>query len=97
MSGLFCPNCGKQHNTSERYCSFCGEDLSEAILQYKDKRLPVKLNHTAPEKRAEPLEESAKYPTGNPLPKATRAGQDSPIRRKKVFSIWGILFHWCCY
>ncbi len=77
MSGLFCPNCGEQHTTKGQYCSYCGEDLKDAILEYKDKRLPVKLNYNEKESKAEPQEEIKKYPTGSPLPKATRAGQDT--------------------
>ena len=32
MSGeLFCPKCGSKHDTSDRYCQYCGEDLEEII------------------------------------------------------------------
>ena len=96
MSGLFCPNCGKQHNTPERYCSFCGEDLSEAILQYKNKRLPVKLNHTAPENKAELQENSVRYPTGRPLPEPSRSGRRGLLREKREVSTWEVIFCWCC-
>ena len=96
MSGLFCPNCGKQHNESGKFCSFCGEDLSEVILQYKSERLPVKLNSTAPEIEIESQAEVAKYPTGRPLPEPSRSERRGIFREKRKVSISNVLFRWCC-
>ena len=43
MSGeLFCPKCGSKHDTNDRYCQYCGEDLEDVIVQYKSKQLPVR-------------------------------------------------------
>lgn len=95
MSGLFCPKCGKQHTTKGQYCSFCGEDLADAILEYKDKRLPVKLNHTAPQIKEQEQEPVKKYPTGRPLPKPGRAGKDVSLMGEKERSAFDIIF-WCC-
>ncbi len=97
MSELHCPNCGEQHSTKGKFCSFCGEDLTDAILQYKDKRLPVKLDYTEPEVKVEPKVEEKKYPTGRPLPKPGRARRDySILSEDQDASIFDIIFRWCC-
>lgn len=95
MSGLFCPKCGNQHTTKGQYCSYCGEDLKDAILEYKDKRLPVKLNHNAHQIKEQEQEPVKKYPTGSPLPKATRAGQDTGDIRKRSNIFLDILSDLC--
>ncbi len=50
MSEFFCPSCSKKHLSNDRYCSFCGYDLEQLILEYKDRHLPVKLNNHKEEK-----------------------------------------------
>jgi hypothetical protein len=42
MSGVFCPNCGNKHEKSGKFCQYCGANLEEVILDYKNERLPVK-------------------------------------------------------
>ena len=42
MSGVFCPNCGKKHDTTGKYCQYCGQDLEEVIMRYKNENLPVR-------------------------------------------------------
>ncbi len=50
MNELKCTNCGEAHTSNDRHCSFCGEDLGEAILKYKEKQLPVTFNNGKPKK-----------------------------------------------
>jgi ribosomal protein L32 len=45
MTGLFCPTCGKQHLSNDRYCEYCGNDLEEHILRYKSQQMPIKYNN----------------------------------------------------
>ena len=42
MSAIFCPNCGKKHTINNKFCEYCGTNLGEAILRYKQKHLPIK-------------------------------------------------------
>ena len=42
---LKCIKCGNVHQTSSNFCDFCGEDLEEAILEYKERNLPIQYNH----------------------------------------------------
>jgi hypothetical protein len=44
MSSLYCPKCGKEHITADRYCQYCGADLENVILKFKQKNLPVRFN-----------------------------------------------------
>jgi uncharacterized OB-fold protein len=39
---VFCPECGKAHESESKFCQYCGYDLEAAILRYKNKRLPIK-------------------------------------------------------
>ena len=41
MKDFKCPNCDVVHTSNNRYCSSCGEDLEEAILEFKENRLPI--------------------------------------------------------
>ncbi|MHA1200544.1 MAG: zinc-ribbon domain-containing protein [Candidatus Heimdallarchaeaceae archaeon] len=45
MTGIFCPSCGKEHQTNDRYCTYCGADLENVILKFKGERLPVSYNN----------------------------------------------------
>ena len=42
MSAIFCPNCGKKHTINNKFCEYCGTNLGEAILRYKQRHLPIK-------------------------------------------------------
>ncbi|NPD88917.1 MAG: hypothetical protein HGN29_09330 [Asgard group archaeon] len=46
MSELYCANCEKLHESESRFCEYCGFDLKEAILRFKQKRIPVKYNES---------------------------------------------------
>ena len=48
MSGIYCPQCGKLHESEGKFCEYCGYDLEDVILQYKDKRLPVRFQYEPP-------------------------------------------------
>ena len=37
---LYCPKCGKEHKTADRNCQYCGADLKNIILKFKQKNLP---------------------------------------------------------
>ena len=39
---VYCPSCGKIHETESKFCEYCGEDLEAVILKFKTKRLPIK-------------------------------------------------------
>ena len=56
MTKIFCPCCGNAHSSNKRYCSFCGEDLEEIILDYKNKHLPIAFNNDKL-KKAQPIDE----------------------------------------
>ena len=43
MNEMFlCTNCGKLHKSSGKHCEFCGTNLEDEILKYKEKKLPIK-------------------------------------------------------
>ena len=42
MNELFCPKCGKKHFSANRYCQYCGKDLENVIIRFKQKNLPIK-------------------------------------------------------
>lgn len=44
MSGVYCPNCGKLHESAGKFYVFCRNDLESLILEYNNQRLPVNLN-----------------------------------------------------
>ena len=48
MSELFCANCGKVHESESKFCEYCGFDLKEAILRFKQKQLPIKYDESLP-------------------------------------------------
>ena len=45
MTDIYCPSCGKEHTSNERYCAFCGADLEPIILKFKEKHLPLSFNN----------------------------------------------------
>ena len=45
MKEFRCPECGKAHNSEARFCFFCKADLEEAILEYKEKHLPIRFEN----------------------------------------------------
>ena len=42
---VLCPNCGREHLSSERNCTYCGHDLADLIVDFKDKHLPISFNN----------------------------------------------------
>ncbi len=44
MSTFFCPSCGKEHKINSQFCSFCGEDLEDFILKFKEQHLPITID-----------------------------------------------------
>jgi hypothetical protein len=42
MEGFKCTKCRKLHESEAKFCYFCGEDLEDAILEYKEKHHPIK-------------------------------------------------------
>ncbi len=97
MSGVFCPNCGKQHESKERFCEFCGEDLSDVIIQYKNKKLPVKLEYNEPKLKEDVEVKEKKYPTGSPLPPPGRVSrkEHSLFEDGEEANICEFIFKWC--
>ena len=96
MSGLYCPNCGKLHESAEKFCMFCGDNLESLILEYKNQRLPVKIENTAPQRRIMSKDEYDRYYLkGKPLPKV---GTDSPIEadRKKRWILFEFISDILC-
>ena len=45
MAEIFCPSCGKEHQSNNRYCTYCGADLENVILKFKEKQMPVSYNN----------------------------------------------------
>ena len=48
MKDFKCPKCGKPHESEARFCYFCKTDLEDAILEYKEKHLPIRFEHKIP-------------------------------------------------
>ena len=94
MANLYCPSCGKQHNVSNRYCMYCGQDLEKIIQRFKDKRLPIKYQTESRQRGPyqQDSEMSGTYYT-DPL-------EDRGYRRRSERSNWdmlfSILFFWMC-
>lgn len=42
---VLCPECGMEHLSSERNCTYCGYDLTDLIVDFKDKHLPISFNN----------------------------------------------------
>ncbi len=42
---VLCPDCGREHISSERNCTYCGYDLADLIVDFKDKHLPISLSN----------------------------------------------------
>ncbi|MCK4845140.1 MAG: zinc ribbon domain-containing protein, partial [Candidatus Heimdallarchaeota archaeon] len=75
MSAIFCPNCGKKHTINNKFCEYCGTNLGDAILRYKQKHLPIKYQQGTTPKPY--------------LQESTRGIEKRP--RKKVVTITSIL------
>lgn len=45
MSDIYCPSCGQEHTSNNRYCTNCGADLENVILKFKEKKMPVSYNN----------------------------------------------------
>ncbi len=45
MTEIYCPSCGKEHKSNNRYCTNCGADLENVILKFKGDKLPVSYNN----------------------------------------------------
>ena len=97
MSGLFCPFCGEEHTGSGKFCSGCGKDISDTIIEYKENRLPIKLNNGVSETQAQPEVKEKKYPSGSPLPKPGRAGKGSDIDDRRNASALDLFCFWCVW
>ena len=75
MSDLICPKCGKIHDSTEKNCAYCGENLEDLIVQYKNNRLPIKLSEPLPERRIMSKDEYERYyKKGIPLTKIRASG-----------------------
>ena len=48
MKDFVCPKCRKPHNSEAKFCFFCGEDLEEEILKFKEKHKSVELKKKTP-------------------------------------------------
>ena len=59
MSGVYCSNCGKLHESNNKECLFCGHNLEKEILRYKQKRLPVDYEQSLNSSTDEGKEEKA--------------------------------------
>ena len=60
MSGVFCPNCGKKHAAEGKFCEYCGTDLEQVILRYKQRKLPIKYQTEPKAPPYQPITESLK-------------------------------------
>jgi len=102
MSGeLYCPKCGSKHDTSDRYCQYCGEDLEEVIVQYKSKQLPIRYQNGSAQ--SGPTQGATQYSGAY---ESSRADYDKGYhrRRRRRYrddgGFWdvflSILFFWMC-
>lgn len=89
---IFCPNCGSKHTSNGRFCQYCGTDLEEIILQYKNKQLPVRYQAT-----------SYSGPTTQQQPQPQKYRSDDYYDDRRGGSdrgfwdvLFGILFFWMC-
>ncbi len=48
MEDFKCTKCRKPHESEAKFCYFCGADLEDAILEYKQQHLPVKFEQKIP-------------------------------------------------
>ena len=84
MAELLCPNCGKKHDSTEKNCMYCGENLKDLIIQYKNDRLPVKLSKSTPERRIMTKDEYERYyKQGKPLPKIHERGIVDEVEKER--------------
>ena len=58
MSELHCSNCGKLHESDSKNCEYCGNDLKEAILRFKQRRLPIKYAESIPSQKKREREQA---------------------------------------
>ena len=77
MSGVYCSNCGKLHESNNKECQFCGKNLEKEILRYKQKRLPVDYKQSLISSTDQAKDEEA---TGMEFYKQIKKGEK---RRKK--------------
>lgn len=98
MSGVFCPNCGNKHEKSGKFCQFCGANLEEVIMDYKNDRLPVKYQtepiHSGPYQQGP---EQRTYSSSSSHSDYDRGYRDE-VRTNSFFDVLcSILFFlWCC-
>ena len=60
MKELYCPKCGKKHDSANKHCQYCGEDLEFIILKLKQKHLPIKYQIETPHLDEEEMQEIEK-------------------------------------
>ena len=83
MSEILCPKCGKKHDSTEKTCMYCGENLEDLIIQYKNDRLPVKLSKPIPERRVmSKYEYEQYYKKGKPLPKVHEGSSVDEVKKE---------------
>ncbi|NPD89770.1 MAG: zinc-ribbon domain-containing protein [Asgard group archaeon] len=84
MSDLICPKCGKKHDSSEKNCMYCGENLEDLIIQYKTDRLPIKSSQPVPERRIMTKDEYERYyKKGKPLPRIHEGSTVDEVKKKR--------------
>ncbi len=93
MSEIFCPNCGSKHTAKGKFCEFCGSDLEELILEYKNQELPVR--YQAPVQQSGPT-----TPQYQQQHQQRDYYDDRRHRRRDDGGFWNvlfsILFFWMC-
>jgi len=57
MENFVCPKCRKPHNSEAKFCFHCNQDLEAAIIEYKEKQLPIKLKKESHKFSQQELEE----------------------------------------
>ncbi|MHA1953502.1 MAG: zinc-ribbon domain-containing protein [Candidatus Heimdallarchaeaceae archaeon] len=98
MSGVFCPNCGNKHEKSGKFCQYCGANLEDVIMDYKNDRLPVKYQ-TEPV-HSGPYQQGPEQRTYSSSPSYSDHDRDyrDDVRKNSFFdALCSILFFlWCC-
>ena len=49
MKDFKCTKCRRPHESEAKFCFVCGTDLEVAILEYKEKILPVRFEREIPQ------------------------------------------------
>ena len=97
MSELLCPKCGKTHDSNEKNCMYCGENLEDLIIQYKTERLPIKSSEPIPERRIMTRDEYERYyKKGKPLPKVHEGSSSVDDVRKERLTVLDFLLDFLC-